>query len=284
MKHYFFISLLFLLCAVRLSAQEETVSESDSAEVFLIDYYITPEKPYKFILTFSTSVSCVSKVILQQKNEYVVSAAPSTMHKTEIDVSSLRFDSTTVPFQVVVRDSLGRTSSSEITEVYLPDEYKIEAQEASTSILFNCCIGGIIFGVPAPAYVSMDGKDYFSITKEIPLVSIYSEDHNYPLGYFAVDYQHVFNAPERNFFKFGYKHIFPTAGIEYISAGIKGISNFDGYNGIGAEISAGLFRFYNMFTVYTKYSYATKPGKWDNDFHTISIGLFASAFTLHLNL
>lgn len=261
-------------------------SDADSVEVYLIDSYITPEMPYKFKLTFSTSQRCISKVILMNKYTFDVSKELSEDHKAEIDVSSLKFDSSLVPFVILVQDSLGRKNYSEQFETALPGQYKIESKDGGSTVLLNCCIGGIIFGLPAPAYVSMGGKDYFSVVKEIPILSIYAYESNYPVGYFAVDYQHVFNAPERNFFKFGYKHIFEMRGIEYLSAGIKALSNFDSYNGLSAELSAGLFRFYDIFTVYTKYSYNKKLGRNgpDDEFHSISLGLFSSAFTLHLNL
>jgi hypothetical protein len=86
----------------------------------------------------------------------------------------------------------------------------------------------------------------------------------------------------RNYFRIGYKHLIDIPGIEYVSPGINGFTNFQGFNGISPEVSLGLFKILNTFTLYTRYRYNAKPGDSGSGFHEISIGLYSGFFAIYL--
>lgn len=267
------------------SFESGTNSEGDSIEVFIIDSYITPEQPYKFMLSFFTSSRAKSTVVLQNKYTFVISDKFTENHKAEIDLTGLVFDSARVPYVIYVEDSLGNKNRSENSDVAFSSEYKTEIKGGSSSRLLTCCFGGIIFGLPSPTYVNLDNKSYFSLTKEIPFLSLYKGSFKYPVGFFSVEYAFLFHAELKNYFRFGYKHIFEIPYIEYISPGINGVTNFDGYNGISPELTFGILNFYDVFTLFVKYRYTFQPSNRKmNDFHEIGIGLYSNFFTFRLDI
>jgi hypothetical protein len=251
--------------------------QEDSIEIFLIDSYVTPETPYKFIVSFFTSLPAKSTLIIDKTYQYDVSTELTEQHKTAIDIGELRFQSKTVPFVILVEDSLGRKNHSELYEFEMPQETIVEGG----SDLFTLCLfGGTIFLLPSPVYVIADEQSYFSLTKEIPIVFIRSAGIGYPTGYFALEYSYIFNAPKKSFLRLGYKHLMEVPGIEYISPGVNGFTDFLGYNGISPELSLGLFRIADVFTFYTRYRYNFKPGD-TYTFHEITIGLYSGFFALY---
>ena len=253
MKVLFILTLMFML-STAVKAQDE----SDSVEVYLIDSFITPEVPHTFMLSFFTSAPAKSKVIIENSYSYEVSPELTESHKINIDISDLHFKEKNVPFIIQVEDSAGHQFSSEKYEFELPEETKVEG---GSNFLLLCAFGAAVFGLPSPVYVKEKGDDYFSLTKEIPLVSIRGAGYRYPVGYFSVEYSHIFDAPVKNFVRVGYKHFIEIPGIEYISPGINGFTNFNGFNGISPELSVGLFRIINTFTVYARYRFNAKPGE-----------------------
>lgn len=283
MSKKIFLILFFLLVSFSANFAQEESTESDSIEVFLIDSYVTPETPHKFILSFFTSRSCKSTLILDKRFEYKVSDTFTEDHKAEIDVTGLEFDSTRASFIVYVEDSLGNRFRSERFDVALPGEYKPKVSGAP-NLLLMCCLGGIIFGLPSPTLVVAQDQNYFSITKEIPILSFYKRSYKYPISYISVEYAHIFDAPRKNFFRAGYKHIFEIPYIRYVSAGANWFTDFRGFNGVSPEVSLGLFSLYDVFTVYTKYRYNYEPNQTGADFHEISLGLYSGFFTFSLNL
>lgn len=264
----------FLITAFQLLAQEE----SDSVEVYLIDSFVTPEVPHTFVLSFFTSASSTSKVIIDNKYTFPVSDELTESHKQDIDISKLEFIAKNVPFVIVVKDSLGREFTSETYEFELPEEQKIEG---GSNLLLLCLFGAVDFIIPSPVYVQEKKDSYFSLTKEIPLVSFRGSNYKYPIGYISAEYSHIFNAPIKNFVRVGYKQIIPVPGIEYVAPGFNGFTNFKGYNGISPELSLGLFRIANTFTVYARYRFNAKPGDAGSEFHEFSIGLYSSFFSLY---
>jgi len=280
MKKIFWFTLIFVFSYISpVFGQEENYT--DSIEVFLIDSYVTAEPPYKFILSFVTSAPSQSKIILQDKYEFNVEGNYSEDHKVEIDIAKLKFDSTTVPFIIVVKDSLGKQNLSERFEVVLPGEQENNIEEKS-NYLFMCCLGGVIFGFPSPTMVITKEEQYFSLTKEIPIFSFQKFNSRYPFGYFSVEYSYIFNAPTRNFMRLGYKQLLEVPVFEYVTAGANWFTNFKGFNGISPELSIGWVKFYDVFTLYTKYRYNFKPNEKGSEFHEITIGLYSSFFSLNL--
>ena len=274
MKSYFVI--LLILCFSSLISY----AQSDSIEVYLIDAYSTTEIPYTFKLSFYTSEPCLSKVILENKYEYDVSTAETDLHKTEIDLSNLSFKGKTVNFVIITENESGDVFKSEVYDFDLP--YEPEIKEES-NFLYLCLFGGTVFLLPYPNLVIADGNSHFSLTKDIPVISLRSRSLRYPAGYFSIEYSHIFDVSKGNYLRTGYKQIFEPGAIEYISPGITIYTNFAGNNGVAPEISFGLFRMLDSFTVYARYRYNIKPGDSSSNFNEISIGLYSSFFSFYLN-
>ncbi|MBS3945644.1 MAG: hypothetical protein KGZ42_09125, partial [Melioribacter sp.] len=175
----------------------------------------------------------------------------------------------------------GTESRSQLYEVEIPRMIAIEKDKGS-GLLQVCCFGGIIFGLPSPTIVMMNDKKIFGLSKEIPIFSFYSGGYNYPIGYVGAEYSYLFNSDKKNFIRIGYKHIFQIPLIEYVSIGANYFSDFKGYNGVSPELSVGLFKIQNVFTLYSRYRYNIQPGRSGTDFHEFSIGLYSNFFSLNL--
>lgn len=275
------IKVLFSLVVLStfVFSQNELGEYEPEMEIFLIDAYVRPEPPFIFILTYYTSELCVSNVIIDGKYEYVVTNGLSEAHSAKIDISELKFLNKNVNFVIETVDSLGNKFTSEEYEFDLP--YEPIIKEGST-ILTLCLFAGSVFLVPAPGYSNIDGEGYFSLTKEIPVISFRSKSRNYPASYLAFEYTHIFNAPEKNYLRFGYKRIFETGFIQYIAPGITAYTNFIGQNGFSPEVSFGLFTMFDTFTLYTRYRYNFMPGSSDKNFHEINLGLYTRFFSIYL--
>jgi hypothetical protein len=257
-----------------------TFSQTDSIEVYLMDSFIPPDNPSKFYLSFTTSDICKSKVVFNGYNEFSISNELTDNHRTEIDVISLKNNTNKIQFTIVVEDSLGRKNLSESYEVDIPIELDLDTTK---NYFLSCFMGGVVFLVPSISYISLENKNYFGFNKEIPLLSFFSGGYNYPLGHFSIEYSHIPKFIDaKNLFRFGYKHIYEIEGIEYLSAGVNGFTNFKGLNGISPELSIGFFRIFEVFTLYGRYRYNFKPGDITSEFSEFSVGLYASFFTIHL--
>ena len=272
------IILFSLIIVAQIEAQTDTTVSS--VEIFVIDSYITPETPNKFVLSFFTSDSSTSKLIVMDKLIFDVSKTPSENHKIELELNKLKLDSAKFKYVIAAYDRKGNETRSEVYQVELPDGLVIsEEQDVG---LFRVCLGGIIFAIPSPAYLWVNNEHYWSISKEIPLFSFYSIGYNYPAGYLGVEYSYVFEADRKNFLRVGYKQIFQVPEIKYISPGLNYFTDFNGYNGLSAELSVGLFQIQNIFTFYTRYRYNFQLQNNGTGFHEISIGLFSNFFSLNL--
>ena len=262
-----------ILLSISICGQDE-----NSIEIFVIDSYITPEKPHKLILSFFTSDSTTSQVIIDEKYEFDVSTILMEDHYFEMEISSLRFDSTVVPFKIIAIGKNGFETFSETFDIYLPYEYELIKNDNSS--LLNVCVGGLIFLFPSTIYVVDNGNDFFSLSKELPIISFYSGGYNYPFGYISLEYAYIFNSGASNYLRLGYKQIIQTKLIEYISPGINLTTNFLGFNGISPELSFGLFKFYDVFTFYARYRYNFDLPAGSNNFHEFSIGLFTAVLSI----
>ncbi len=266
------IALIFILFDVQIKAQ------ADSVEIDIIDNFVTPEIPHNFVLSFFTNVETKSKVIIDNNYEYVISDTFNDIHKIRIDISKLNFKEKDVPFVIIVEDTLDNKYTSEKYDFQLPQEMKVISE---SNFLLLCLFGGTVFLLPSPTYVITKNDNYFSLTKEIPLISVSKKGFTYPAGYFSLEYSHIFNAPNKNFVRIGYKHIIEVPGIQYISPGINGFTNFKGFNGISPELSAGLFKILDTFILYARYRYNVKPGETGSEFHEFSLGLYSNFFSLY---
>lgn len=274
-----YIFIILFLFSNFILAQNEKTKVSD-VDIFIIDSYVTPEEPYKAKITFFTSDSVVSMLRFENGLEFNVSDEPTDEHKFVISLDSLEADSTVVSYRVIISDQSGQKKESELYDLYLPQEFELKMKDQSA--FMNVCLGGIMFLMPFPVYVNSSGSEYFSLTKEFPVISFYGHGYNYPAGYISLEYSYIFNAENRNYLRFGYKQILQTGFIKYISPGLNVTTNFKGFNGISPEVSFGLFDFYDAFTFYLRYRYNFKPGSNFEDFHEISIGLYTSSFSFNL--
>ncbi len=255
-------------------------TEDDSIEVYLIDAYVKPEPPYKFILSFFTSDISKSKVILNDRYEYVVSEKFSERHIADIEISGLNFTDKIVYFVIVTEDKSGNQFTSEVFDFDLPYEPEIEG---GSSIVQLCMFGGAIFLLPYPTFVVQEGKSFFSLTKEIPILSIRSKSLHYPSDYISLEYSFIFDADEKNILRAGYKHLFDLPPFEYLSPGVSVYTNFFGNTGVGIEATAGLFTLADTFAFYTRFRYNIKPGDASGNFYELSIGLYSTFFSFYLN-
>ncbi|MGD8782052.1 MAG: hypothetical protein PVH88_24200 [Ignavibacteria bacterium] len=271
MKLYFAIALLFL-SAVSLHSQE--------VEVFLIDSYITLEKPNTLILSFYTSEEVKSKLKLDNKYDYEISNELTDVHNFKLDISQLEFDSLYVPFVIYLETEDGKITRSEIFETALPKDYILNLENAPGFITV-CCFGGVIFGLPSPTLVFREDKQFFGLSKEIPVVSFFANGFNYPVGYIGIEYGFVDGFEPGSFFRIGYKQIIQTPFLEYISPGVNLTSNLKGFNGVSPEISLGIVTIQNVFTLYGKYRYNTNLDDSSVSFHEISLGLYSNFFSIN---
>jgi hypothetical protein len=255
-------------------------AQDDPVEIYLIESFITPELPNTFVLTFFTSQICKSIVVFKSGQEIEISNEYVEEHKARIDLTPYEIDTTFIKYNIFLETEDGKIIKSETYEVEFPGLIKMKGTWLSYA--WTCCIGGIVFGLPAPTYVNIDGEDKFSLAKEIPLFSFFSTGKNYPYGYIGIEYAYIFKMKHNNFMRVGYKQMFQPGTIEYISPGVNLFTNFNGYNGISPEVTIGLFRFYNTFALYTRYRYNFQPVKGGIDFHEISIGLYSNFFSINL--
>ena len=120
------IFLTALLVFLLLGFAQPVLAQSDSIEIFLIDSFISPEKPNEFQLVFYTSDACKSQIILQDKYTVPISDTLADNHKKVIDLSLYKFDSTASFFTIIVETPSGVKITSE--------RYEIQGQDSSRTI------------------------------------------------------------------------------------------------------------------------------------------------------
>jgi hypothetical protein len=269
---------LFFLTFVKIFAQTDS-SSAPQNDIFIIDSYITPETPHKLVVSFSTSDSCTSIILLKDIRTFVVSNSFTDNHKIEIELIGIRADSARIKYQINARSRSGIETQSEEYEVEIPKEIALAPDNEINWT--QMCIGGLVYAIPSLEYVMMDGGEHLGLSKEIPLWSFYSQGYNYPQGYIGIEYSHYLNATKKNFMRLGYKHMFQSEQIKYIATGLSVFGDFKGYNGLSAEVSLGLFQIQNVFTLYTRYRYNFQLQSGNTDFYEFSLGLYANIFSFN---
>lgn len=268
---------IFLLSFISLQAQ----NEMEDIELFLVDSYVTQEKPYIFKLTFFTTERVKSAVKLDDEIFFIVSDTLSEDHSSEFDVTGQNFSGAVVVMYITLTNEAGAEVVKGPFEIILPQlEQKIETDQ-DLNLLTVCCFGGVIFGLPSPTAVLYDGETKWSLSKEIPVLSFYTSGYNYPAHYLGLEYQYINDVQSKHLYRLGYKYLHTIPVFEYISAGVNVYSDFKGQNGYSPEISVGLMRFYNVFTLYGRYRYNKDFEHNYPEFHEISIGLYSNFFSLN---
>jgi len=253
-------------------------SEEPAFELYLIDSFITTEEPYTLIVSFFTSEECKTSIRIGEK-DYLISKEYSEDHKIKIDLSEFELRKETLEYELVCGNQEGKFIHQKYS-ANIPAN-KVFSAEREQSLLTVCCLGGVIFGIPSPSIFRFEDKTNFGFSKEIPLFSFFSKSFNYPYGFVSIEYTHILKGKVQNLFRVGYKQIFQITGIEYISPGITYNTNFAGYNGIGTEVSVGLFTVSNIFTFYGRYRFNFVPSDSKNNFHEFSIGLYSNFFSIN---
>lgn len=274
MKNYLLLIVLLTIGFISraLYAQEIT------SDIFIIDSYVTPEQPYKIKISFMTTDSVKSKIIFNGNQIFKVSDNFLGTHKFEKNLSEIKSDSAKITYVIEITDSSGNSFLSEENELEIPANM---LTESSSSGFLKLCLGASIFALPNPTLFITKQKNYFSLTKEIPLISFFSKGYNYPVGYFGVEYSYVNKFINNHFFRIGYKQVFQIPAIEYVSIGLNGFTNFNGKNGISPELTLGLVKFYNVFTLFTRYRLNVKPNESEYRFHELTIGLYSNILSLN---
>ncbi|MCK9280999.1 MAG: hypothetical protein M0P71_10280 [Melioribacteraceae bacterium] len=274
-KNQMYWLLILILC---LPQSIYSQSEEPVFELYLIDSFITTEEPYTLIVSFFTSEECKSSIRIGEK-DFLISKEYTEDHKIKIDLSGFELKKETLGYELICGNKDGKFIHQKYS-ANVPSN-KVFSSESEQSLLTVCCLGGVIFGIPSPSIFRFEDKTNFGFSKEIPLFSFYSKSFNYPYGFVSIEYTHILKGKVQNLFRIGYKQIFQIDGIEYISPGITYNTNFAGYNGIGTEVSAGLFSVSNIFTFYGRYRYNYVPGNSKNNFHEFSIGLYSNFFSIN---
>jgi hypothetical protein len=267
-------SLLIILTSFGLYAQ------SDSIDVELIDAYCTREIPYTFKLSFFTNEPCKSKVVIEDKYEFTVSADFVDMHKADININNLKFSNPVVNFVIETETKTGVINKSEVFDFDLP--YEPQIKEGSNWITL-CLFGSSMLLIPYPGYVTEGSSNYFSLTKEIPVISFRSKSLHYASGYLSLEYSYIFNAEDPGYLRAGYKKIFEVPGLEYVSPGISLYTNFNTNLGISPEFSIGLFTIEDTFTVYVRCRSNFTFHSAGSNFQEIYIGFYSGLFSFYLN-
>lgn len=267
-----------VICTV-MSLFANTGNNRDSIEVFIIDAFVPPEAPDVFTITFYTSDLCKSAIMLDDKHLIPLSDTPTDNHRAEILLSQYNFNKDLIPYHIIVEDKMGRKWKSEVYDLEIRKEMVVES---SGSNFFSCLMGSVVFLTPQVAYINAHGESFLRLRKELPLFTFHSGGYNYPTGAFMFGYAHTFKFKPNNLFLYGYKHFIEIPVFEYVSPYVGGYSNFMGVNGASAEVSVGLLKLYNVFSIEAGGRYSLQPGVKGTEFWEISLGLFSSFFTLHL--
>jgi hypothetical protein len=249
-------------------------------DIYLIDSYVTPEKPNKVVISFITGDSTKSKIIFKNSEEFVVSENFAETHKFEIEFEKLGIIGTKILFDIIAENKAGIIETLENNLIEISEGLKI-GDESDSGLFQTCCIGSVIFLFPSASVSISENNSYFGISKELPLFSFYSKGYNYPVGYIGVEYSYFFNAQEKHRLNIGYKHIFTLNYIKFISIGANYSTLFGGRHYFAPELTAGLFQIENVFTVYLRYRYLQPFSANHSKVHFLSIGLYSHFFSLN---
>jgi len=269
-----------LILLLLLFTSSLIISQTDSIEVYLIDAYCTREIPYTFKLSFYTSDVCKSKVVIEDKFDYTVSADYVDLHKAEIIIDNLALIDTIINFVIITETKTGLVNKSETFDFDIPYEPKIKE---GSDLLTLCLFGSSIFLIPYPSFVAKSQQNYFGLTKEIPIISFRTKSRNYPSGFISLEYTYVFNMDDPGYLRAGYKKIFEVPGLEYISPGISLYTNFSTNQGISPEFSIGLFTILDTFTAYIRCRSNFTFHSAGTNFQEIYLGFYSSLFSFYLN-
>ena len=276
MKRYLLI--LFIIVFQLTLFTDNILCQSGSTQIFVIDSYISTEKPLKLNLSFYTSEPTTSKIVISNEFEYIISDKITSQHKAQIDISNLGIKDSILNFKIIVKNSNNVITESQNYKVDYP---KIILVGKESNLLLFGMLFASVFIVPTPSYAFTEDGNHFSITKEIPLISFRGSSINFPKSYFTLEFTHIYKSDRSNFIRVGYKYLEETSFVKFISPGLDLVTNFNGFNGIGVGLSIGLFNVADTFTLYTRYRYNFQPSHSERNFSEISLGMYTNFFSVH---
>ena len=273
-----FKQILLIFFALQIFFSVSIYSQNGTTQIFVIDSYISTEKPIKLNLSFYTSEPSTSKLLIAEKFYYTLSDKLTSQHKAKIDISNLGIEDTVLSFKIIVKNSNNDVTESQIYKVDYP---KLIFVEKESNLLLFGMLFATVFIIPTPSYAFTENESRFSITKEVPLISFRGPSINYPRSYLAMEFTHIYKADRSNFLRLGYKYIQEVSFIKFISPGLDLVTNFDGFNGIGVGLSLGLFNVADTFILYTRYRYNFQPSHSERNFSELSLGMYTNFFSVH---
>lgn len=183
------ISIIIVLVTLSTSLHSQVVIP----EIFIIDAFVTPETPHTFKLSYFTSEEVKTQVIIDEKYTIDVSEEFIEDHSAEIDFTNYSFYEKFVPYQIISEMRNGEFFESEIFELVLPYDEFIETKEGDNPIL-TILFGVFLYLLPSPNMLLTENDNYFSLTKELPIVTFYSSGYNYPSGNISLEYTHIYES------------------------------------------------------------------------------------------
>jgi hypothetical protein len=272
----FFAPLLFLLLTASLFS---VLNAQDSVEVYIIEAYIAPENEDTLKLFFYTSEEASSRLVIDGKYKSSISDTLTETHSALVNLSGYSFSDSVIRCRIYVKSAAGTESVSDVIEVKLPYEPKIEG---GSSYLLSCLTGGLIFLTPSVGAAFNESDAKLSFTKDFPLIAYYLGGYNFPAGYFSLEYTHTPEYFPKNLLRAGYKHIFEIPVFSYLSPGLNYTTDFLGLNGVSPELNIGLFSVSNTFTLNLKTRYNWFPSLSARNYGEIYLGLQSFFFTYEL--
>ncbi len=276
MKKFFLIFVaIFLLFSVSFFAQEGEL------EFYLIDSYVTIEKPHKFKLMFFTSDSCTTKILFNNAKLFVISNSLKEEHKFELDLSGFVFDSAFVPFVLIAKDKNGKVFKSERFEVELPNDESLLQSESGGSVL-NLCLGSVSLLLPSVGVYYSNRKTFnLALAKEIPFLSFGNIGKAYPSATLSVGYSHFFNAETKNYLSIIYKRIFKIPTLQYFAFGGGITTDFQGAYFFSPEFELGVLKLSEDYTLFLRYKFDFDFNCYCNKKNQFYLGLYAPFFSIN---
>lgn len=271
------LSLLFFILLWSVPAFSQRVP----VEVGIIESFVYDKNPDTLVLTFSTDIYCKATAVIKNGGKFVISDTLTDFHHREVALSKEVRTADRGYFYLILTGEDGIVDTSEMFDFENYKDTTIEVVSETGAGLTSCITGGAIYLVPSFYNHTEGGTQTRGIGKEFPIVSFFSGGFNYPVSYLMVEYRYLLKTKPAHQLSAGWKYMWQPPTVDFISPGVFLFTDFLGNNGAGAEVSLGLFKFFDVYTVYTKFRYNRSFAASKREFTDISVGLYSSFFSLH---
>ncbi len=270
-----------------------TGDSTQSVEIYLIDNYVKSEREKILILSWMTDVPVKSKIEIENADTFTVSDTLSEYHQIQIDLSNYTFSREENPMKIILELHDGTIIVNEDYTFTVPLNKTHELQQtqkttsaSSTQYLYNFLGGLVLWFLPSPTLFVQNSNINFGLIKDFPLLNFGSSSafKSFPYFYLFAGYSHYNHGNPGNAFRFGGRFLYEVENLRhFLSLGILGFTNFKGANGYAFDAGFSFLKILRTFELYTNYSYNYLPSSKQN-YHTISLGLFTSSFSINMNL